>query len=268
MRIWGRGQKIRYGADHWIRSEDCAAALARYDDQQRKAYNRVKNLFISELMGDLRGKRVLDYGCGAGFFVVHAARCGARRVVGVDAEATVLATAAHFLDREGLAGPCELIHSELLPPFCSGESFDVILMKDVIEHVNDDDSLLVRARESIAPGGTLIISTQNSRSLNYFTEGIYHRCLRGEKHWYGWDETHLRFYTFRSLAAKLRRTGWLPREWRGNYLIPHKYPVYSPSGGRIRRWESLSRVDIFLGRYFPWNRLGWNIIVESGPAAR
>ncbi len=47
-------------------------------------------------MGDLKGKRVIDYGCGAGFFSVYAAQSGAAKVVGVDAEESALATARHF----------------------------------------------------------------------------------------------------------------------------------------------------------------------------
>ncbi len=215
------------------------------------------------MIGDLRGKKFLDYGCGAGFFAVHAARSGASRVVAVDAEPAVLATAAYFLDREGVAEGCELILSEQFPAFGPETSFDVILFKDVIEHVADDGELLVRARERLVPGGVLVISTQNSMSLNYLTEGLYHRYLRGDKGWFGWDETHLRFYTFFGLAKKLRHSGWRPRAWRSNYLIPHKFPGYSSSGGKIRRFEPLSWVDLLLGRHFPWNRLGWNIIVQA-----
>jgi len=256
-------QSIKYRADHWIRSENRQEALLRYCDQQRKAYSRVKNHFIGELIGDLGGKNFLDYGCGAGFFAVHAARVGARKVVGVDAEPAVLATAAYFLDREGLADGCELILSDHFPAFGQETSFDVILFKDVIEHVADDGDLLVRAREMLAPGGMLVLSTQNSISLNYLTEGVYHRYLRRDKVWFGWDETHLRFYTFFGLAKKLRQSGWRPRAWRSNYLIPHKFPGYSATGGKIRRFEPLSQVDLLLGRHFPWNRLGWNIIVQA-----
>ena len=50
-------------------------------DQQSKAYSRVKNAYIRDLIGNLSGKRFLDYGCGAGMFVVHAASSGAAEVV-------------------------------------------------------------------------------------------------------------------------------------------------------------------------------------------
>jgi 2-polyprenyl-6-hydroxyphenyl methylase/3-demethylubiquinone-9 3-methyltransferase len=232
-------------------------------DQQRRAYSRVKNRFIRELLGDPEGKRFLDYGCGAGYFVVYAAQRGARRVIGVDAEPAVLATAAYFTVREGVADRCAFLVSGHFPDWDPPAGFQIILMKDVIEHVEDDQELLRLARDNLAPGGVLVVSTQHAISLNYLTQGVYHRHWRGEKGWFGWDETHLRFYTFFGLAKKLRRAGLRPLAWRSNYLIPHKFPRRSVSGGTFRRFESLSRLDLFLGRYFPWNRLGWNLIVKA-----
>ncbi len=61
-------QPPRYPEDHWLRSYDSEKALDFYLEQQSKAYSRVKNDFVTELLGDLKGKRVIDYGCGAGYF--------------------------------------------------------------------------------------------------------------------------------------------------------------------------------------------------------
>ncbi|MDD5170773.1 MAG: class I SAM-dependent methyltransferase [Syntrophales bacterium] len=217
---------------------------------------------MEELIGDLRGRDFLDYGCGAGLFIVHAAKSGARKIIGVDAEGTILETARYFTEKEGVPNRCELILSEHFPAFDPEMKFDVILMKDVIEHVEDDEGLLKSAAGALAPGGVLIISTQNALSLNYLAEGIYHRVLQGDKGWFGWDETHLRFYTVFSLQEKLRKAGLSPLAWRANYLIPHKFPRRSSSGKKFYRFEALSEIDRFLGRYAPWNRLGWNIIAK------
>ncbi|MGA8833337.1 MAG: hypothetical protein WB554_17190, partial [Desulfomonilaceae bacterium] len=64
-------QPKRYPDDHWLRSFDTEKALSSYLDQQSKVYSKVKNEFIRELLGDLKGKSVIDYGCGAGLFSVH-----------------------------------------------------------------------------------------------------------------------------------------------------------------------------------------------------
>ncbi|MBI5252088.1 MAG: methyltransferase domain-containing protein [Desulfomonile tiedjei] len=252
-----------YPADHWLRSEDTERALAAYLDQQSKAYSRMKNAFVSELLGDLRGKRFLDYGCGAGLFTVYAAKQGASVVVGVDAEETAIETARYHARTEKVEPICRFVQSEDFPEFLRGDRFDVILMKDVIEHVVDDDGLLQRAVNSIAPGGRLVLSTQNSLSLNFLVQGTYNRILLGNKDWFGWDETHLRFYTFMSLGRKLRRAGFAVKDWRSVYIIPYKLPALPGSKKKFLRLDALSGIDRVLGGTFPYNRLGWNIIVKA-----
>lgn len=261
-------QRKTYPDDHWLRSHDPEKALAAYLDQQSKAYSRAKNAFILELLGDLKGKRFLDYGCGAGMFTVHAALEGAAEVVGVDAEDTALSTAVHFARQERVHHLCRFIHSEGFPSFSSRGRFDVILIKDVIEHVPDDQGLLEDAAASVVPGGRIILSTQNSLSLNYLLQGTYHRVLRKDKEWFGWDETHLRFYTPMNLHRKLRAVGFRSVAWRSVYLIPYKLPPLPSSDKKFVRLNALSWIDKKLGGIFPYNRLGWNIIVRAEASRR
>jgi len=256
-------QPPRYPEDHWLRSYDSEKALDFYLEQQSKAYSRVKNDFVTELLGDLKGKRVIDYGCGAGFFCVHAAKAGAVEVVGVDVEDSVLSTARYFAEREGVSRQCVFVRSSGFPSFAFKRGFDVILMKDVIEHASDDHILLEAASRILTPGGILVISTQNSLSINYVIQGTYHRVLRGDKKWFGWDETHLRFYTPVGLAKKLRKVGLECEAWRSVYLVPYKIPRIGTSDKKFYRLDALSWIDRTLGGVFPYNRLGWNVIVRA-----
>jgi 2-polyprenyl-6-hydroxyphenyl methylase/3-demethylubiquinone-9 3-methyltransferase len=136
-------------------------------------------------------------------------------------------------------------------------------MKDVIEHAPDDDALFEAAAQAIAPGGNIVISTQNALSLNYLVQGTYHRVLRGEKSWYGWDPTHIRFYTPGLLKTKLTSAGFDIVAWRSVYIVPYKLPAIPGFGRRFLRIDAMSRLDQILGRIFPYNRLGWNIIVKA-----
>lgn len=256
-------RRKKYPEDHWLKSHDTEKAFQAYMEQQGKAYSRIKNSFIEELLGDLTDKSVLDYGCGAGMFTVLAAKKGAARVVGVDAEESALETARYFARREGVERFCTFVHRANFPKFPSSGKFDVILMKDVIEHVEDDEGLLDDAAEAMVPGGTIVLSTQNSFSLNYFVQGLYRRHVKGDKDWYGWDETHVRFYTPMSLQVKLRRSGFRVNGWRSAYLIPYKLPGLSLSRKQFLRVDSLSWIDKALGGVFPYNRLGWNIMVRA-----
>jgi 2-polyprenyl-6-hydroxyphenyl methylase/3-demethylubiquinone-9 3-methyltransferase len=253
----------KYPDDHWIRSKNNEKALQSYLEQQSKAYSKIKNAFIIELLGDIHCMRFLDYGCGPGMFLGYAAKAGASLVVGTDIEETVLSTARYFTEKQGIADVCAFLVSNQFPAFSSEARFDAILLKDVIEHVEDDQSLLNAAAKAIAPDGIIVVSTQNALSLNYLIEGTYQRIIRGAKDWYGWDPTHLRFYTPHKLTKKLQLAGLKCIGWRSIYIIPHKIPAPLSSDKRYYRIELLARIDSLLGCFFPWNRVGWNIIVKA-----
>ncbi|WP_051327955.1 class I SAM-dependent methyltransferase [Desulfatirhabdium butyrativorans] len=260
--------RIRYPEDHWIRSRDTERSLQAYLEQQSKTYSKTKNRFIRSLLGNLRGSRFLDYGCGAGLFVAYGAAQGASAVLGIDAEETVLAAARLLASREGVGEKCEFLVSQVFPAFSSSGAFHTILIKDVLEHVPDDAAMIRSASRALTPDGALVLSTQNAFSLNYLIEGSYHRLLRGNRNWYGWDRTHLRFYTPRSLQQLLRQAGLKPVAWRSAYIVPHKIPAPASSRKAFYRLEFLSNVDHILGSFFPWNRLGWNILVKAVKEAR
>ncbi|MBI4798310.1 MAG: class I SAM-dependent methyltransferase [Desulfarculus sp.] len=253
---------LRYPSGHWLRGGDPRGVLEAYAQQQAKAYSRVKNRFIVELLGDLAGKSFLDYGCGPGQFLLHALRAGAPRVVGVDAEVTALAAAKLLLAGQESEVDCQLICARQWPFSSSAAGFDVILLKDVIEHLPDDQGLLQQAVRLLGPRGRLVISTQNAWSLNYLIEGFAQRRLLGRHHWQGWDPTHLRFYTPPGLERLLARAGLEATAWRSSYLVPHKLPR---GGGRYLRLEFLTRLDELLGWRRPLDRLGWCLMVQARP---
>ena len=194
---------------------------------------------------------------------MHAAKQGALEVVCVDALDTALSIARNLANLEGVERQCTFIRSDEFPVLKLRPKFDVVLMKDVIEHVPDDQALLEAAEDSLAPGGLLVLSTQNSLSLNYLLQGTYRRHVRGEKDWCGWDETHLRFYTPMALRKKLHRAGLQTERWRSVYLVPYKLPAPAGSKRQFLRLDALSWLDKTLGRTFPYNRLGWNVIVSA-----
>lgn len=256
-------ESIPYPDSHWIRSHDPAKALAVYLDQQQKVYSRIKNMFIKQLIGDPKGIRFLDFGCGAGILTLWAAASGADTVIGVDAEERVLGTAQYHARIRGLDACCNFIQSENLKKNNFPSLFDVIVLKDVLEHIPDDRGVLADAARCLAPDGALVLSTQNAFSLNYLLEGGYHRIVLNNKGWFGWDETHLRFYTPFGLKKKLFQAGFYCTAWRSVYLIPYKLPTLPGSERKFIRLDPMSIVDRILGPIPPFNYLGWNIIVKA-----
>src|SRR5262249_28085121 len=97
--------------------------LARYDGQVYR--ERVRN--VERFMGEVAGQRVLDLGCGVGFFGGTAQRRGAR-VTGLDFSAVALE-----LCRQRQPGMAILRGDATRLPFASA-SFDLVLLNDIIEH--------------------------------------------------------------------------------------------------------------------------------------
>src|SRR4051812_11515856 len=96
------GERARYDTEHWSREEDERRALDQYLQLGELVFNRTAINLIGSMTGDLSGRKVLDYGGGAGIMSIPFAKSGAD-VVLVDAEANALRTAHFYARREGVA---------------------------------------------------------------------------------------------------------------------------------------------------------------------
>jgi len=254
--------RLRYPIDHWARRAPSEEHLADYL-RRADTYNLTKVRIFERLLGDdLAGKRVLDYGGGAGFMAVRCAERGAQ-VTLVDAEPNALETATLLAAKRGVADRIRTVCAEAFPSTLLGERFDTVILKDVIEHVPDDEALLRNLACCQNMGDQFLLCTHSTWSLNFLLEGTYKRWWCGEKNWLGWDPTHVRFYTPRSLRPLLGRAGYATRRWSGLYIIPYNILSWFLLGRRRIQLDALHKLDLWFGHLFPFNRLGWNVVVEA-----
>jgi hypothetical protein len=98
-------------------------------------------------------------------------------------------------------------------------SYEFIVCADVLEHVRDGGRLLARLRPLLAPGGELLLSVPNVAHAAIIA-GLF-----DDRFEYGGegllDPTHVRFYTWRSLAALLRDAGFRILEWDATEVTPY-----------------------------------------------
>ena len=254
--------RLRYDSTHWAREADQRKALDDYLALGDRVYNKTKLKLFMALAGDVRGKTILDYGGGAGILSIPLAKAGADVTV-VDAEADALATARLYAEREGVTARIRTVQAVSVPTSLERQCFDIVIAKDIVEHLPDDDHVLGALARCQKPGGMMLLSTQSSQSLNYLIEGSYQKYWCGNKGWLGWDATHVRFYTPALLHRKLASAGYRTNRWASVYIIPYNILSWLFLGKVTIELPMLHHVDLTIGRIFPLNRLGWNVIVRA-----
>lgn len=135
--------------------------------------------------------RLLDVGCGNGFFLYQMKKLG-WEVVGVEPDGDAVKVAHEKYGLEVFQGTLEDIN---FPE----NSFDVITMNHVIEHVPDPFSTLKECKRVLKPGGKVVVITPNIKSLANNIFG---------KDWRGWESPrHLFLFSSKSLKACAEHVG-------------------------------------------------------------
>jgi 2-polyprenyl-6-hydroxyphenyl methylase / 3-demethylubiquinone-9 3-methyltransferase len=125
----------------------------------------------------LEGLAILDVGCGGGVLSEPLARLGAR-VTGLDPAPTNVAVAKHHADRAGV--PVDYRNEAVEAVAARGETFDVVLAMEVVEHVTDVSVFVRACAAAVKPGGLLVVATLN-RTLRSFAFAIV-----GAEYLLGW----------------------------------------------------------------------------------
>lgn len=108
----------------------------------------------------LKGKRVLDIGCGGGILADAMARQGAQ-VLGIDLSTKALKVAQlHALEANTQGVEYREISAEALALEQPG-SFDVVTCMEMLEHVPDPSSVVGACAALVKPGGHVFFSTIN-----------------------------------------------------------------------------------------------------------
>jgi 2-polyprenyl-6-hydroxyphenyl methylase / 3-demethylubiquinone-9 3-methyltransferase len=179
-----------------------------------------RDALITQLKIDPRGARVLDVGCGGGLLAEEFARLGCR-VIGIDPSAPSLETARAHAHQASLDVDYRVGVGEDLP--FPHESFEVVYSSDVLEHVNDLDTVIAEIARVLNPGGVFLFDTINRT----FSSKLV--VIKLAQEWkltsfmppnlHDWND----FIKPRELVTLMRRHGLISREITG--LKPRTNPV-------------------------------------------
>jgi ubiquinone/menaquinone biosynthesis C-methylase UbiE len=135
------------------------------------------------------GGRIVDLGCGTGDALAMVAGLLEADLVGVDASAAALGTAARAL-RELPCGSRLLLQADLSDPVpLADASVDRALCHNVLEVLPDPDAFVEEVRRVLKPGGRFVLSHSDFDSLVFASENLeltrrlVHAYCDTQQHW-------------------------------------------------------------------------------------
>ena len=142
---------------------------AIYSETFDTSFVGIHSTILHYLKSDLAGKSVLDIGCGAGRLSIACALF-AKEVDGFDWSEKAIATAQSFAKLANIPNVNFFVGEE--KTFKPSKSYDIVLLPEVLEHVDDPAATLKRINSFLKPGGILVISCpgfNNFRGYSYLT---------------------------------------------------------------------------------------------------
>jgi ubiquinone/menaquinone biosynthesis C-methylase UbiE len=160
---------------------------------------------------DLKGKTMLDGGCGTGFFSKHAVKRGA------DVTAVDIAESLVEITKRKVPGMNGITASILELPFLNNQ-FDYVFSSDVIEHTPNPYIATLELIRVLKPGGKLCITVPN-RSFWYFSVLIANALKL--RNYHGYEN----WVPYRKYKKFLEKNGIKIHMYKGVHLFPF---VFNP----------------------------------------
>jgi 2-polyprenyl-3-methyl-5-hydroxy-6-metoxy-1,4-benzoquinol methylase len=234
-----RLNRMGFGTHTWVPARD------EYDFKEGEG---TSHTVLLEMLSDAPPRRILDLGCSGGQLAERLRKLG-HHVTGVDG-----------LELDGIRDRVDefvLGNLEDGIPAAVGSGFDIVIAADVIEHVTHPSRLLRQMAEVVTGDGEILISVPNfghwyprlrvaSGMFDYDRRGIL-------------DETHLRFFSRRSLLRSVRASGMEVLDMRYTGL-----PFDVLSRGKSLPSRIARRVDRFLLMLRP-TLFGYQFVLRARP---
>lgn len=121
------------------------------DGSAYQGKSKIRVLLGDDLLRDIEGKTVVDFGCGDGVEAVELAQHGARRIIGLDIREGALERARWHAAASGVGDRCHFAVT-------TSEPVDVVVSLDSFEHFEDPGAILQVMGNLLAPGGQVFAS--------------------------------------------------------------------------------------------------------------
>ncbi|HEX5473903.1 MAG TPA: methyltransferase domain-containing protein [Vicinamibacterales bacterium] len=245
MRTWERAEVTRSAAEASTTADAALrmSALTRQRYRAPMAETTYPLEYAYHLLGDVRGRVVLDFGCGSGANSMLLAGRGAL-VIGVDISDDLLQLARRRLAINGAGEDCRFVvgsaHDLPLPD----DSVDVVFGMAILHHL-DLDLVAREVYRVLRPGGRAIFEepVRNSRALRLMRRLVPLRSPDVSPFERPLTDAELRRFTSRFDHVRVRAFG-LPHVRLAKRLRLRgglQSRAYASDGRLLRRWPALAR---------------------------
>jgi len=210
--------------DRWFEGDGHPIALLRAEAAVKLAY--AAEAFARHGIGP--GARILDVACGAGLITLPLA-AGGFRMEGVDLAEGALEVARRRVP-DGADATFRV--GDALALDAPDETYDAVLLFDVIEHVEDQRQLITEAARVVRPGGVVLYNTFNRTPLSWLVAVEGFRFVTRER------EADL--HVWRLFVPPTELQGWAEAE---GLRVEHVVGIRPSVGGAFWRSVLRRRVD-------------------------
>ena len=181
---------------------------------------------------DVRGKRILDIGCGFGWFEVNASNRGANSIVGVEISEDDLATAKGTITGRNIEFK---VASAIDLPF-EDKSFDTVVCWEIIEHIpkRGENKMFSEIRRVLKDKGKLYLSAPHRQIISNMLDPAW--WLTGHRH-----------YSYEQLAYFAKSNGFAIEK-------------YAVRGGW---WEILGVWDLYISKWIFRRRIFFESFINK-----
>jgi 2-polyprenyl-3-methyl-5-hydroxy-6-metoxy-1,4-benzoquinol methylase len=175
----------------------------------------LKPVALKMMSTEGKGKRLLDVGCGSGYWANEFSRLG-YSVVGVDPSVQGIEIARQKFPQARFE---RTIATDDLLERINEAPFDVVTSFEVIEHVYEPRDWASACFNSLKPGGLLICSTPYHGYLKNLALAV----TNGWDRHLGplWSGGHIKFFSVNTLSQLLREAGFVNPRFKGAGRAPY-----------------------------------------------
>jgi len=210
-----------FDAESVRKSWDDAADIYAAGQRSGRDYYRYEFFGPAQLSmcGDVQGLRLLDVGCGNGYFSRAMARCGAR-VIGIDISPKMIEHSKQQEAESPLGIEYRVLDAATLPDDFRAQSFDMATSCLALQDMPQIDKVFQGIRTVLRPGGRFVASITHPCTDTPFRR--WQRDTAGSKQWlcvdryfergafqYTWQEWGREFTTEAMHAPLQDWFGWI-----------------------------------------------------------